>query len=381
VDLLLQAGALCSDAELNSQPEGGWDVLGDPTEGALVVAAAKAGQGAEELRQRFHRQSEIPFSSERQWMAVWVGDADGELQAPLGAAAEGSGALLLTKGAPEVLIGTCDRWLAPSGVEALDEPQRQWWLGQARELAARGLRVLAFAAAPHHAGPEQPVENQVLLGLMAQLDPARPEVAEAVDRCRQAGIRPVMITGDHPLTAHAIATGIGLVQESRGPGQGYGDDEVVLGKVLEASDDDKLRQLVQRCSVFARVPPEQKLRIVRALQANGQVVAMTGDGVNDAPALKSAHIGIAMGERGTDVARESADLVLLKDDFSSIVESVKLGRRIFDNLKKGMAYTLAVHVPIAGMSLIPVIENFGSETPSFYDGFTVKYEHRLRNIC
>jgi len=339
VDLLLQAGALCSDAELNSQPEGGWDVLGDPTEGALVVAAAKAGQGAEELRQRFHRQSEIR------------------------AAAEGSGALLLTKGAPEVLIGTCDRWLAPSGVEALDEPQRQWWLGQARELAARGLRVLAFAAAPHHAGPEQPVEKQVLLGLMAQLDPARPEVAEAVDRCRQAGIRPVMITGDHPLTAHAIATGIGLVQESRGPGQGYGDDEVVLGKVLEASDDDKLRQLVQRCSVFARVPPEQKLRIVRALQANGQVVAMTGDGVNDAPALKQAHIGVAMGLTGTEVSKEAADMVLLDDNFATIVNAVEQGRLVYANIRRFFKYILGSNVgelltiaatPLLGISGVPL---------------------------
>jgi Ca2+-transporting ATPase len=363
VDLLLQAGALCSDAELNSQPDGGWDVLGDPTEGALVVAAAKAGQGAEELRHRFHRQGEIPFSSERQWMAVWVGDADGELQAPLGAAAEGSGTLLLSKGAPEVLLNTCDRWLAPSGVEALEDPQRQWWLGQARELAARGLRVLAFAAAPHHAGPEQPVEKQVLLGLMAQLDPARPEVAEAVDRCRQAGIRPVMITGDHPLTAQAIAKGIGLLPQSSGLGQGSGTDEVVLGQVLEASDEEQLRQLVRRCSVFARVPPEQKLRIVRALQANGQVVAMTGDGVNDAPALKQAHIGVAMGLTGTEVSKEAADMVLLDDNFATIVNAVEQGRLVYANIRRFVKYILGSNVgelltiaatPLLGLTGVPL---------------------------
>jgi len=364
VDLLLQAGVLCSDAELTSPPEGGWDVLGDPTEGALVVVAAKAGQEAVGLRQRFHRVAEIPFSSERQWMAVWVSDPDRELQAPLGAVAGASQTLLLSKGAPEVLLGTCDRWLAPSGVEALNDPERQWWLAQARELAARGLRVLAFAAASHHAGPEQPVQKQVLLGQMAQLDPARPEVTEAVDRCRQAGIRPVMITGDHPLTAHAIATGIGLLQGSRGPGgQVAAADEVVLGQVLEASDDEQLRQLVSRCSVFARVPPEQKLRIVRALQANGQVVAMTGDGVNDAPALKQAHIGVAMGLTGTEVSKEAADMVLLDDNFATIVNAVEQGRLVYANIRGFVKYILGSNVgelltiaatPLLGLSGVPL---------------------------
>ena len=363
VDLLLQAGVLCSDAELNRQPDGAWEVLGDPTEGALVVVAAKAGQEAVALRLRFRRQGEIPFSSERQWMAVWVSDPQGELQAPLGLDAEGSGTLMLTKGAPEVLLGTCDRWLAASGVEALNDDERQWWLDQARELAARGLRVLAFAAAPHHRGPEQPVQKQVLLGLMAQLDPARPEVAEAVARCRQAGIRPVMITGDHPLTAHAIAKGIGLVPANSGPGQAAAADEVMLGQVLEASDEEELRQLVRRCSVYARVPPEQKLRIVRALQANGQVVAMTGDGVNDAPALKQAHIGVAMGLTGTEVSKEAADMVLLDDNFATIVNAVEQGRLVYANIRRFVKYILGSNVgelltiaatPLLGLSGVPL---------------------------
>jgi Ca2+-transporting ATPase len=363
VDLLLQAGVLCSDAELTSQPDGGWDVLGDPTEGALVVVAAKAGQDAVSLRLRYRRQGEIPFSSERQWMAVWVNDPLGELQAPLGSAAAGSGTVMLTKGAPEVLLTTCDRWLAASGVEGLNDPQRQWWLAQARELAARGLRVLAFAAAPHHLGPDQPVQKQVLLGLMAQLDPARPEVAEAVARCRQAGIRPVMITGDHPLTAHAIAMGIGLLPASSSPGRASAADEVVLGQVLEASDEEELRQLVRRCSVYARVPPEQKLRIVRALQANGQVVAMTGDGVNDAPALKQAHIGVAMGLTGTEVSKEAADMVLLDDNFATIVNAVEQGRLVYANIRRFVKYILGSNVgelltiaatPLLGLSGVPL---------------------------
>ena len=184
--------------------------------------------------------------------------------------------MLLSKGAPEVVLEGCNRWIDGSGVVPLSEAQREWWLEQARQWAAAGLRVLAFSCAPHHHDPDQEIKDQVLLGLMAQLDPARPEVAQAVATCRQAGIRPVMITGDHPLTARAIGSGIGLTDAN---------GEVVLGRELEALDDAGLREVVARCSIYARVPPEQKLRIVKALQANGQVVAMTGDGVNDAPAL------------------------------------------------------------------------------------------------
>jgi Ca2+-transporting ATPase len=176
-------------------------------------------------------------------------------------------------------------------------------------------------------------------------DPVRPTVKGAIAECYNAGIRVVMITGDYPATAQNIASQIGLAPFT----------EVITGAELEQMDEAQLRSRIQTVNIFARVVPEQKLLIVNALKRNGEIVAMTGDGVNDAPALKAANIGIAMGERGTDVARESADLVLLDDDFSSIVQSVKLGRRIFDNLKKGMAYTLAVHVPIAGMSLIPVM--------------------------
>jgi Ca2+-transporting ATPase len=287
-------------------------------------------------------------------MAVWVADPNGHLQAPLGEAAAGSSVLLLSKGAPEVIVTTCDRWLDGGGVAPLDESQRQWWLEQARELAAAGLRVLAFACAPHHPSPERELESQVLLGLMAQLDPARPEVPEAVARCRHAGIRPVMITGDHPLTARAIAAGIGLAE----PG-----GEVTIGRELEALDDAALQQRVGSCSVFARVPPEQKLRIVRALQARREVVAMTGDGVNDAPALKQAHIGVAMGITGTEVSKEAADMVLLDDNFATIVNAVEEGRLVYANIRRFVKYILGSNVgelitiaaaPLVGLVGVPM---------------------------
>ena len=334
-ELLLQAGVLCSDAELRQDGEGRWEVLGDPTEGALVVVAGKADFDDFAVRQRYPRQAEIPFSSERQLMAVWVDDPDGSLQAPLGGAAQGSHQVLISKGAPEVIIANCSRWVDGSGVVPLSGDQRQWWLDQAQGLAASGLRVLAFACAPNHPSPEQDLSGQVLLGLMAQLDPARPEVTQAVSVCRGAGIRPVMITGDHPLTAKAIGAGIGLTTL---------DGEVVLGRELEACSDEELRAVVARCSVYARVPPEQKLRIVKALQANGQVVAMTGDGVNDAPALKQAHIGVAMGITGTEVSKEASDMVLLDDNFATIVSAVEEGRLVYANIRRFVKYILGSNV-------------------------------------
>jgi len=226
----------------------------------------------------------------------------------------------------------------------------------AAEMAARGLRVLAVAQARFEgtdwpAAPDsQPGFAFTLLGLVALADPLRPGVPEAVQECRAAGIRVLMITGDHPATALAIAAQAGLVS-----GKDATADPTLTGAQLAALSDTELRSRVASTTIFARVLPEQKLRIVNALQANGGVVAMTGDGVNDAPSLKAAHIGIAMGGRGTDVAREAASLVLLDDDFGSIVHAVRLGRRIYDNLRKAMAFILAVHVPIAGLSMLPLL--------------------------
>ncbi|MFN7247278.1 MAG: cation-translocating P-type ATPase, partial [Microcystis sp.] len=262
------------------------------------------------------------------------------------------------KGAPEAIADLCH--FSPIQQQELAE--------QIQSMAREGLRVLGVAQgrkigtlpkthALESSGPLAYLESDDRLpvqqhdfefefvGLIGLEDPVRPTVAPAIAECYGAGIRVVMITGDYPVTAQNIARQIGLRPL----------DKVITGRELEQMGESELRDRIHSTNIFARVVPEQKLLIVNALKRSGEIVAMTGDGVNDAPALKSAHIGIAMGERGTDVARESADLVLLKDDFSSIVESVKLGRRIFDNLKKGMAYTLAVHVPIAGMSLIPVM--------------------------
>jgi Ca2+-transporting ATPase len=214
------------------------------------------------------------------------------------------------------------------------------------EMASEGLRVLGVARAsfrPVALPGEQHAFVFEFLGLVGLQDPVRPTAVEAVKECHSAGIRVVMITGDYPGTAGNIGRQVGLQT-----------DRIVTGPDLDRMNGEELRACVRATNIFARVVPEQKLKLVEALKANGEVVAMTGDGVNDAPALKSAHIGIAMGGRGTDVAREAASLVLLDDDFTSIVQAVRLGRRIFDNLKKAMAYILAIHVPIAGMSLVPV---------------------------
>ncbi len=244
--------------------------------------------------------------------------------------------IVAAKGAPEAIADLCH----------LDAERSEALARQVEELSAQGLRVLGVAAARFR-GREWPVIQHDfdfrLLGLIALADPLRPAVPAAIAECKSAGIRVVMITGDYPGTALAIAREAGLE-----PG------EVMTGAELERLGEAELRDRIRRTNVFARVVPDQKLKLVNALKANGEVVAMTGDGVNDAPALKAAHIGIAMGGRGTDVAREAASLVLLDDDFASIVHAVHLGRRIYDNLKKALAYILAIHVPIVGMSLLPV---------------------------
>ena len=251
---------------------------------------------------------------------------------------EHSGYVVAVKGAPEVIASLC----------GLDDRRTQDLLEHVSAMARRGLRVLGVARCRYlpRALPESPFAFPfMLLGLVGLQDPVRPGVPAAIEECRTAGIRVVMITGDHAATAVNIAQQIGLAN----PGV------CLTGAELSAFSDEELRRRIGDVNVFARVVPEQKLRLVTALKARGEVVAMTGDGVNDAPALKAAHIGIAMGERGTDVAREAAALVLLNDDFSSIVDAVRLGRRIYDNITKAMSYVLGIHVPIAGLSMIPVL--------------------------
>jgi P-type Ca2+ transporter type 2C len=243
------------------------------------------------------------------------------------------------KGAPEAVIDLCH----------LDAGQKAHIASVVDELAAEGLRVLAVAQGRFE-GQDWPANEHdfdfTFVGLLGLADPVRPQVPAAIAECRAAGIRVVMITGDYPATAQAIARQAGLAESAA---------EVLSGDEMATLSDDALRERMATVSVCARIAPEQKLRIVQALKARGDIVAMTGDGVNDAPALRAAHVGVAMGQRGTDVARESASLVLVDDDFAAIVRAVRLGRRIFDNLRKAMSYILAVHVPIAGMALLPVL--------------------------
>jgi P-type Ca2+ transporter type 2C len=247
--------------------------------------------------------------------------------------------VVAAKGAPEAISELCS--LSPENRNAVKAATGQ--------MAAQGLRVLAVAGGKISSATDLPEDQRKLrlelIGLIGLADPVRPSVPAAVEECYRAGVRVIMITGDYPVTAQNIAAQIGLRERS----------EVITGAQLESMDDAELRERLGTVSIFARVAPEQKLRLVKALKARGEIVAMTGDGVNDAPALKAADIGIAMGARGTDVAREAASLVLMDDDFSSIVNAIRLGRRIYDNLKKATAYILAIHVPIAGITLIPVL--------------------------
>ncbi|MGA2642378.1 MAG: cation-translocating P-type ATPase, partial [Spirochaetia bacterium] len=253
----------------------------------------------------------------------------------------GAGYVVATKGAPEAIADLCHFDASATASLARD----------VHELADRGLRVIGVARAGFGQAELPDIQHEFVfqfIGLIGLEDPIRPAVPAAIAECAEAGITPVMITGDYPVTAQKIARQIGMRDWAN----------VVTGQELARMGPEELRERVKRTAIFARVVPEQKLLIVEAYKANGEIVAMTGDGVNDAPALKSAHIGVAMGERGTDVAREASDLVLLDDDFSSIVAAVRLGRRIFDNLKKAMAYIVSVHIPIALASLLPVLLNW-----------------------
>jgi Ca2+-transporting ATPase len=296
----------------------------DPMERALRDAGDRLLGGTEHLHPAWSLAREYPLAPELLAVShAWTTD-DGSLQ-------------VASKGAPEAIAGLC----------RLDPAQREAFSERVAELAGRGLRVLGVARGTTAVEqlPEQHRDLELeLVGLLGFEDPLRPTVPAAVAECRAAGIRVVMITGDYPKTAQSIARQAGFADS----------DAAITGPELDAMADDELARRIGTVQVFARVAPEQKLRLVDALAANGEIVAMTGDGVNDAPALKAAHIGIAMGGRGTDVARESADLVLLDDDFSSIVAAVRLGRIIFDNIKKAIAFILAVHVPIAGLSMLPV---------------------------
>ena len=332
VQLLLRAAALASDTHLvHNRDDGTWQIKGDPTEGALVVAAAKAGLAKAELDTRFPRVDEIPFSSESKCMTTLHTTPDG--------------VIAYTKGAPEVILEACARQVTPHGEVALSATMRQEMLATAQRLASAALRVLVVACkAP--ATRENARCDMTFLGLVGMIDPPRTEARAAIHTCEQAGITVVMITGDHPLTAQAIARELGLLKSGR----------VLTGAEMEAMGDAEFEPHVEQVEVYARVSPLHKLRVVTALQKYGHVVAMTGDGVNDAPALKKADIGIAMGITGTDVTREAADMTLTDDNFASIVAAVEEGRGIFSNIKKYLMYLLSSNIGeiglMAGASLL-----------------------------
>ncbi len=319
----LTAGLLCNDSQLQHE-NGRWTVQGDPTEGALIVAARKFGLSEEQVKQRLPRVDVIPFESERQYMAT--------LHSPAGS----QETLIYVKGAVERVLERCSQQLGAHGnVELLDS---RGALDAANQMAARGLRVLAFArktCTDCHVkfGHQDVASDLIFLGLQGMIDPPRREAIQAVEECKGAGIRVKMITGDHALTATAIAQEIRLTDSGDGA-------KAVTGARLSELTDEELIDVVENHHVFARVAPEQKLRLVEALQERGNIVAMTGDGVNDAPALKKADIGIAMGITGTDVAKATADMILTDDNFATIVAAVEEGRRLFDNLVKFITWTL-----------------------------------------
>ncbi|QCR21376.1 cation-transporting P-type ATPase [Pontibacter sp. SGAir0037] len=341
--LCLQAGLLCNDSTLKEK-EGKWSIEGDPTEGALLVSARKAGFESKKLEQDHPRQDTIPFESEYQYMATLH---------------KGAPALIFLKGSVEAVLERCNQVMQPDG--ALTAVDKEAINQQVELMAGDGLRVLAFAMAEAPEGitgidHQDTSADLVFLGLQGMIDPPRQEAVEAVKLCQQAGIDVKMITGDHAITAAAIASQIGLNGHREN-----GKLVAITGKELQQIEDKQLEEVAENISVFARVSPDQKLRLVKALQARDKIVAMTGDGVNDGPALKQANIGIAMGITGTDVAKDASDMVLTDDNFSSIEGAVEEGRSVFDNLTKFIVWTLPTNLGEGLIILFAVI--LGTQLP------------------
>ncbi|MDD5702857.1 MAG: HAD-IC family P-type ATPase, partial [Dehalococcoidales bacterium] len=337
----LRAGLFCSNATLANK-EGRYEIIGDPTEGALVVAAAKAG-----ITGRSERLDEIPFESDRMYMATLHKN--------------GNSNLLYFKGSPEVILKMCRYRLSDNGQEEIDAAKI---LNKAEELAEKGLRLLAVARKEvpltRTMIESRDTRELVFLGLQGMIDPPREEVIEAIRKCKRAGIRTVMITGDHAKTAKSIAQQLGIIS--------LPTEIVLTGEDLSKMNEQDLFEKVDTVSVYARVAPEHKLRIARQLQNRGHIVAMTGDGVNDAPALRAADIGIAMGITGTEVSKEAASMILTDDNFASIVAAVEEGRHAWNNLQKAILYTLPTNggqalLIMAAILLAPFIALFGMRLP------------------
>lgn len=361
---LLLACAVCNDAVLKCESGNHWTIVGDPTEGALLTLAGKARLYKPQLEQHLPRVSEFPFSSERKRMSVICRINDSglrtdEVQADPGFSIRGTldwhsflnaavnsmeslnSYVMFTKGSPEIVLARCHRVQIEQSIVPLTDKQRAQILQQNENLAQRGIRVLGFAvrdlaSVPPEDSDDRTEQELVWLGLVGMLDAPRPEVRPAVDVCRQAGIRPIMITGDHQLTAVAIAAELGIVPSL--------EATALSGQDLEKVSQAELETLVKNISVYARVAPEHKLKIVQALQKNGEFVAMTGDGVNDAPAIKQADIGIAMGITGTDVSKEASDMVLLDDNFATIVAATEEGRVVYTNIRRFIKYILGSNI-------------------------------------
>ncbi|MBE8997348.1 MULTISPECIES: cation-translocating P-type ATPase [unclassified Nostoc] len=366
ISALSVACAVCNDSVLQKE-QGEWAILGDPTEGALVSLAGKAGIEKDQWNSKLPRVAEFPFSSERKRMSVISqveGVATGEASSrgvdpAIADFLQSEPYLMFTKGSPELTLARSTQIYLGNHSAPLTEEQRQKILAENDQMASKGLRVLGFAykslaEIPPEGSDEASEQGLVWLGLVGMLDAPRPEVRAAVQECRDAGIRPVMITGDHQLTARAIATDLGIAQEG---------DRVLTGQELQRMSDEELEQNVDLVSIYARVSPEHKLRIVQALQRRGRFVAMTGDGVNDAPALKQADIGIAMGITGTDVSKEASDMVLLDDNFATIVSATKEGRVVYTNIRRFIKYILGSNIgevltiaaaPLIGLGGVPL---------------------------
>jgi Ca2+-transporting ATPase len=340
--LLLRAGLLCNDARLEQVSEDGstlWRIAGDPTEGAFVVAAAKAGYWKGELGEEYPRVAEIPFDSERKRMTTFHPDPRyGHYVAYM-------------KGAPDVVLGLCGQVLEDGMMRPLTEERHRNILDQNEALAANALRVLGVAfrplkQVPDHPQPEDSEQDFTFIGLLGMIDPARPEVAPAIRTARKAGIETVMITGDYLNTALAIGKEIGLLREG---------EQALTGTQLDRIDDGEFENIVEEVAVYARVSPQHKVKIVDALKARGHIVAMTGDGVNDAPALKRSSIGVAMGITGTDVSKETADMVLTDDNYASIVAAIEQGRIIYSNIRKFVYYLLSCNMAEIAILLVTML--------------------------
>jgi Ca2+-transporting ATPase len=357
LSMLLLTSLLCNDAVLQKE-EGEWAIMGDPTEGALVVMACKGALDRHQMMHQLQRVGEVPFSSERKRMSVIIDShalTNFDLQLPQ--AANNTPFLLLSKGSPEMLLERCSHYMKGNAQPPLTDQERAHILADNADMASQGLRVLGFAyrnlpKLPNEAPLETAEEELVWIGLVGLIDALRPEVKQAVELCRGAGIRPIMITGDHQLTASAIGRELGIINQHA---------PSINGVELEAMDQATLEAAVKTTNVYARVSPEHKLRIVQALQKDSQIVAMTGDGVNDAPALKQADIGIAMGITGTDVSKEASDMVLLDDNFATIVAATEEGRVVYTNIRRFVKYILGSNIGevltiAASPLLLPILD-------------------------